>query len=355
MYCSESLQHPLEVARASFSTDEFLDIMPSAASLSRTPRNQHRSDQCIRRQIFSYSKTKLTHPKDRLDACLGVLYSYEQRREHPLFHFWGVPIQVFDDVTGGDAIFLCWHHRRHVERDTMFPSWSWVGWKGRVWTEEKFSYLTMKSFAILVEARDGELVPLRDFVLREKRLSNGTFRNLESPRFLHFVAAVVDVELENIFLHTDQLKTQTKVYFSSPEGQACTEVPRQCGLHAKLKLSDQTENSNEVTAYAYVFQDAPLQAGEMCRGIVLCDERSWLRSQELNVILIRPVRSHYERVGLLRIRHQVQQPRGQREPDPVPPMLYEDRTGRVMDEVHLQWDNCLSWLREGKIDTIKLG
>ena len=355
MYCSESLQHPLEVDRASFSTDEFLDIMPSAASLSSTPRNQNRSEECIRRQIFLYSKTILTHPKDRLDACLGVLYSYEQRRDYPLFHFWGVPMQVFNNVTGSDAIFLCWHHRKHTERDAMFPSWSWVGWKGRVWTEERFSYLRMESFAILVEARDGELVPLRDFVLRENRLSNGTFRNLESPRFLHFSATVVDVELKNIYLHVDQLKTQTKVYFSLPEGQACTEVPRQCGLHAKLKLSHKTEKSKEVTAYAYVFQDAPLRAGEICRGIVLCDERNWFRSQELKVILIRSVGSHYERVGLLRIRHQVHQPRGQREPDPVPPMLYKDRTGCIMDEVRLHWNHSLLWLSEGKIDTIKLG
>lgn len=92
-----------------------------------------------------YSGRQLTYTEDRVKAVQGIFHA-AGTREHPLYHFIGVPI--LPPICGGPynldhstlerspeegfLIGLTWYHKTLGKRQSIFPSWSWAGWDGQL-------------------------------------------------------------------------------------------------------------------------------------------------------------------------------------------------------------------------------
>lgn len=100
------------------------------------------------RQIIShYTSLQMSCQEDGLNAIAGVLSILEKRSG--LDFFWGLPTTfwsaalAWESYSGDDTTLSSRNQRRsarHVFKTTQqgilscqFPSWSWVGWMGRVW------------------------------------------------------------------------------------------------------------------------------------------------------------------------------------------------------------------------------
>lgn len=92
--------------------------------------------------IDKYAKRSLTHSSDTLNAIQGIFRAF-QRLESPTYNFWGIPVLDFsyfkkNELQGTDTtlegfIFgLSWEEFQDegmFVRESMFPSWTWAGWK----------------------------------------------------------------------------------------------------------------------------------------------------------------------------------------------------------------------------------
>ncbi|KAF5650633.1 hypothetical protein F52700_350 [Fusarium sp. NRRL 52700] len=75
--------------------------------------------------LMEFSKRNLTDDKDALNAFLGVLNACHRHEQY--FHFLGNP---FHEKKG--CLINVWYHVKLGARNAMFPSWSWIGWKGEI-------------------------------------------------------------------------------------------------------------------------------------------------------------------------------------------------------------------------------
>ncbi len=73
--------------------------------------------------VREYSRRQFTFQKDALNACLGILKSFESHRFFKSGFFWAIPVDYMQNA-------LLWWHGFEVDRRDGFPSWSWLGWKG---------------------------------------------------------------------------------------------------------------------------------------------------------------------------------------------------------------------------------
>lgn len=76
------------------------------------------------RKLTLYTFRDMTDPTDSLNAFRGVLQKMEEL--YPKGWYEGLPVEDFDWA-------LLWRHHAPPERRKHFPSWSWAGWKGRIW------------------------------------------------------------------------------------------------------------------------------------------------------------------------------------------------------------------------------
>ncbi|KAF1959347.1 HET-domain-containing protein [Byssothecium circinans] len=126
----------------SLSTRNSTLCLEEAFPINLLPSNAFRSGDCIQ----EYSQRTLTNDSDALDAFTGVLNSFSGDDEE-LDHFWG--ILVFRSESGRVVLEnelvertiptrserlarnILWYFVRAPQRREGFPSWSWVGWRGR--------------------------------------------------------------------------------------------------------------------------------------------------------------------------------------------------------------------------------
>jgi hypothetical protein len=97
----------------------FLDIMPAARNLTgKSVSDAQSTNKVIRKHIQTYLSRNLSYDSDALNACLGILYSFEKLPQH-IYHFWGVPVEWgFPSASIG----LAWHHEEPTVRRKEFPS-----------------------------------------------------------------------------------------------------------------------------------------------------------------------------------------------------------------------------------------
>jgi len=89
-----------------------------------------------REVVEEFSTKDLTFERDAFDACLGVFTAFETYSEWPILY--GLPIPLFHIALLWIPIRGSSPSRRTGKQDheqseiDVFPSWSWIGWTGRV-------------------------------------------------------------------------------------------------------------------------------------------------------------------------------------------------------------------------------
>lgn len=111
-------------------------------------------------RLTSYTTRRLTYQSDALNAMLGILQAFAQRKRYPVYNLCGVPVLCATNALGfepwsrpvldlsairsrgGDVVAsvalagfvtgLCWNLSGMADRRPEFPSWSWTGWCGVV-------------------------------------------------------------------------------------------------------------------------------------------------------------------------------------------------------------------------------
>lgn len=102
-------------------------------------------------QIEEYTKRHLTHEYDILNAMLGIMEVAAERKV-PVSHLCGVPMTITrpsQTLLEAFVTCLCWRVRGGTRREA-FPSWSWTGWKGKIWGPAVFGISCKLGFAIEV-------------------------------------------------------------------------------------------------------------------------------------------------------------------------------------------------------------
>jgi hypothetical protein len=144
MHCSEAFPPPLEVLHTKNKQRFRAGLHPGLFQLTRLTQ-RHVPPWGVWEAIEAYSKRSLSFEKDALNTISGVFAAIENL-EHPIFHFWGVPIlpplrwqhgrspePISGSLAHGFGNALLWHHKRPAQRRPDFPSWSWVGWDGELY------------------------------------------------------------------------------------------------------------------------------------------------------------------------------------------------------------------------------
>jgi heterokaryon incompatibility protein (HET) len=133
------------------------------------------------RQIIShYTSLQMSCQEDGLNAIAGILSILEKRSGHGFF--WGLPTAFFSAVlaweshSSGDSTISSRNQRRtarHVLNSThqrtlscQFPSWSWVGWTGRVWFPPHNKELSRQSDLIFYKFIESKTLSLIEGTLR---------------------------------------------------------------------------------------------------------------------------------------------------------------------------------------------
>ena len=103
----------------------------------------------LTRNLEAYSARQLSVDSDALNAITGALNA-QKTNKLPVHHLWGIPILETDidfDLTSPKNLskgrvqpgaprsiefLLQWNHYRPCRRRPEFPSWSFLGWAGRI-------------------------------------------------------------------------------------------------------------------------------------------------------------------------------------------------------------------------------
>jgi hypothetical protein len=142
MWCYESLDFPLSDFYTKNKTRrQFRHFLtPGIFSGNSTFSAIAKSPECtisqLREYIRDYSWRDLTEDSDSLNAFVGILERFKNAIP-PIGHHLGVPFQ-HSDLTRKNATFLsslAWDTTTDTStprRRPLFPSWSWLGWKGAI-------------------------------------------------------------------------------------------------------------------------------------------------------------------------------------------------------------------------------
>jgi hypothetical protein len=93
--------------------------------------------------LEDYTGRDLRFDEDALNAFQGIARRFTAHQRHPLYNLYGL-VYSKDRKHGANILAhsLTWKHEDQAQRPrrrTMFPSWSWAGWKGQVGYDIKFT------------------------------------------------------------------------------------------------------------------------------------------------------------------------------------------------------------------------
>jgi hypothetical protein len=100
------------------------------------------------RKITLYSFREMTDPCDGLNAFKGVLQKMKEDF-YPQGWFEGLPVEDFDWA-------LLWRHHRPAQRREGFPSWTWAGWRGKLWHGQPTDVMQPRRFPIHLDIQRAE-------------------------------------------------------------------------------------------------------------------------------------------------------------------------------------------------------
>lgn len=227
MYASESLQQLLKTTCCTDDTAEFKHLIPNF-----TVAKRRFSVHDLLNQAQEYSKRKLTHSSDSLNAFLGVLNYYTKNSASsisPVLQLpWGL-IASKHAKKNAFVLHLLWSHNGSATRRSECPSWSWTGWGGPLsfWAseiilqpqheidEDPVSYFDWK---ISVREADDNIVEMYELAWKEFETRNVKHRlHQEGPKELQVSCLVIPVSFGDLDLSKDQKKHTTEITVQDTE------------------------------------------------------------------------------------------------------------------------------------------
>lgn len=194
MHCSEAVFWPYEAMHAK-SSRMFVDKVPGRPfplTIGRNYYNESRLYFNLMGFIDQYSQKDLSYETDRLQAFLGILASFAERKE-PIYQVWGVPVVK---RTGHWSIMLIWASKKAGKRRHHFPSWSWAGWTGLPEHGFLFHMSSVRvAAALLNEVSQGtdsnpDIIPIDKFVEMHAENRNCA---LDPSRYLYLYVEMTTV------------------------------------------------------------------------------------------------------------------------------------------------------------------
>ncbi|KAJ3528415.1 hypothetical protein NM208_g10210 [Fusarium decemcellulare] len=232
--------------------------------------------------IEEYTQRCLRHEHDILNAMLGILQVYADRKS-PVYHLCGVPlVRKTSDETHDPTLLealaagLCWSLSEGGIRRLGFPSWSWTGWKGKVYGSKVSSISFEDGFAIEVSMlpRDApsQALSWAEFETMTPKQKAGLPQNYD----LKITATAVEVSLH-------------------------AESPYDSDWHSIIYNGDDAlKGSFELCKDPT--QDTDFRrrlAEERFKAIVIGNERSY--GNPLVLLILEEVGQYWERIGVIRV------------------------------------------------------
>ena len=147
------------------------------------------------RKLILYKYRSMTYDRDAINAFLGILQHLEVFYTKGFCQ--GLPIE---DFQWG----LLWRARQpNPSRCAEYPSWSWAGWKGRIWPGQPFDEARTNQFPVHIQiwmaTTDGKLE--RIFHTSEES-GNGTYE-LEENIGMDPVTEAAKIEPESVVFNSE--------------------------------------------------------------------------------------------------------------------------------------------------------
>lgn len=233
----------------------------------------------VREHILQYTQRHLTYPQDSLNAFLGVLRDHGRLdAPAPVKHIWGVPHRE------GKPQFA-WYHQTPAVRRPDFPSWSWAGWAGGIkWGDllngpEIHGNSIFSPIFVEAPVQSPSLSPLR--------------WPLDHQKHIYVTGAMIPIQLctaertEHMKNITEHLGHHTKALGSQVRARRPFALFEYlAGLHAAVHwFPDSAEDD--------LRDDLVGLLATQCFSLI---------RQEFaitNIIILKPVANHFERVGIL--------------------------------------------------------
>lgn len=229
-------------------------------------------------QIEQYTQRQLSYPQDSLNAFLGILRAYG-RMNKPVQHFWGLP--CYEGTPD-----LQWYHQRPASRRPDFPSWSWAGWAGGIawdytWNATK-SYYSPIFRPILVET------PMQSSSMDHAHWSS------EQAKHIYVTGAMLSLQfctpeqterIRNIANHLDH------------HSDAGSPQARERGPYAMFEFFP------GIFAAVPSFPDSEDDLRDGLVGLLEPEAYNQSSCKIANVIILKPIAGHFERVGFLNMRN----------------------------------------------------
>jgi hypothetical protein len=333
MHCTESKALPLDVMHTT-RKERFKAEVPKGAFFYKTPGDNPWE---IMDYVATYNKTQLTFPEDKLNAMQGIFRVFA-KGAYPLYQLMGVPIlPPFAALHQGQTICyapvprspeecfligLCWQQNNPGERQPHFPSWSWAGWTGELWSSLMFScneLIRLNDSRVWIEDDSKRLLSFPDF----GSLPNFLSQIRHDHRFIWIEARIFHCSIVNCLKETVHyfVKGNFEVV-RIPVGRS-TFFYAYLSRDRKLDLSSATESGD---------------SGKTWIGILFGDPSG--HTKKAIALIVEDLEGFAERVGIISI-----------EPWFTKSQSKGDRWSRLNDKRFSKW-----WEQTAKLrGTIRLG
>lgn len=157
----------------------------------------------LRAQILleQYSLRTISFEEDALNAIVGALNTLSAE---DIYHIWGIPFshttyeqdsetKLPSPISG--ELALLWHHESSCNRRAPFPSWSSVGWDGKIsWRDPETTRIKTNSIVLHIGGTVSPLSSLSPDYLRSP---------LEIPRCIEILTEAADARsVEKIWIRS---------------------------------------------------------------------------------------------------------------------------------------------------------
>jgi len=227
----------------------------------------------MKRMMNEYTRRRLTHSHDALNAVVGALESQEKDD-----HMWGVfvvqdPIDIY--------VFLHWRHARPVPRRKQFPSWSPIGWDGRADYYSKYPCIS-KECTVEVWCDDGYQPLEQQFgKLSRQHHSPGA----EKSRFLKVTTKIVTIKF--VYLRGNARYQRGGLHAKIPYSKVL-DLFLFAFLNTKEQPRCKSNKRGVKPPCAVIIRRADTQFGH---------ETSTRFEDEIQILMLRQHDTHYERIG----------------------------------------------------------
>ncbi|OAA43052.1 Heterokaryon incompatibility [Cordyceps fumosorosea ARSEF 2679] len=234
--------------------------------------------------LRDFSTRSISFQNDFLNAASGILNLYQQVFPDRMRHVWGQPLRYDAQRTVSEmmASALQWEIGLGARRREVFPSWSWMGWRGTMWSQNLEQEVPPSQVSVQLELRDGRLVDERD----AKACMDDPTR---FQKLLGLLSRCIIIQTDSVYLHIHDIDPTASVDLANKwEPKFCNKagtrdfVPKHDPVYF-LKVTQKVEAGDEL--------HRELSAGRVWLGLVFAHTHF--------VLVVRDVGSHYERVGIV--------------------------------------------------------